>query len=400
MTKRLLSLIAFIVVGIFVTFLALDAYYVVDAKEIAIVQYLNGSLEVVNQAGPHLGYWGKITKYPKLGQFWFSASQDQGDAKDQSMRIRFNDGAHGFISGSAAFELPITEPKKMIELHTLYGSSAAVEHALIRTVFEKSIYMTGPLMSSKEVAGERRNDLLKYIEDQVLLGVYKTQTRNIQDKDPLTGNTRTIAITEIVKDDAGTIQRQDESPLGRFGIRVSNLSINKIAFEQQVEEQIQAQQRALQQVQLAIAKAKEAEQAAITAAKDGEAKAATAKWEQEVIKAKEVTFAQQKLEVAKLDRLAAEQKKAKDILEGEGESTKRRLIMSADGALAQKLEAYVKVQQSYAENFGKYQGNWVPSIVMGGGDGKNGFNGASHLIEMLSAKTAQDLAIPFNFQKK
>jgi hypothetical protein len=144
-------------------------------------------------------------------------------------------------------------------------------------------------------------------------------------------------------------------------------------------------------VQTAVAEAKKAEQAAITAEKNGQAEAAKAKWEQEVIKAKEVTAAQQRLQVAQLDAQAAEQQKRRDILEGEGEATKRQLIMNADGALDKKLAAYVEVQKSYAGAIASYQGNWVPTVVTGSGQGAN--NGALTLLDMIGAKAAMDLGV-------
>ena len=400
MGNQFMRLVFFCILGLVVIFAALDSYFVLDADTVAVVQYLNGTLELKTSPGPTFCWWGKVTKYPKRDQFWFSAMADQGTPQDQSLPVRFNDNANAMISGSASYEYPINVPAKMIELHTLYGSPQAVAHALVRTVFEKAVYTTGPLMSSKEAAAERRNDLLFYIQDQVVGGAYKTNTVTIQDKDPMTNAPRTRAITQITLNKDGTPAREDESPLTRFLIRTTNLSINKVAFDPTVEAQMQEQQRALQQVQIAIAKAKEAEQAAITAAKNGEAQAATAKWEQEVIKARAVTQAEQQLDVATLEKKAAEQTKQKDILLGEGESIKRRLIFQADGALSLKLNAMIQMNKDQWDAIAKYPGNWVPTIIMGS-DGKpnSNHNGAQALIDMLSVKTAQELGLNITAKK-
>jgi len=169
------------------------------------------------------------------------------------------------------------------------------------------------------------------------------------------------------------------------------------------------------EVQTAIANAKKAEQAAITAEKNGEAEAAKAKWEQEVIKAKEVTKAEQEKQVAEtaakkekvvaetaaeqrknvqaLDLESAKMKKEADIALGEGESQRRKLVMSADGALEKKLEAYLKVNEMYATAIGNYKGNWVPTVQTGGSAAGNAQNGAIDLINLLAVKTAKDLAL-------
>ena len=99
-------------------------------------------------------------------------------------------------------------------------------------------------------------------------------------------------------------------------------------------------------------------------AKKGEADAARAKWEQEVIKAKMVTEAQQKLEVAQLDTPAAEQFKRAETLRGEGEGARRRLVMEADRALEKKLQTYSEVSKLYASAIKDYKGHWVPGVVM------------------------------------
>jgi len=153
------------------------------------------------------------------------------------------------------------------------------------------------------------------------------------------------------------------------------------------------------QIQTAVVKAKEAEQEKLTVEAKGAADAARAKWAQEVIKATEVTAAEQRVQVARLDADAAALKKKKDILEGEGEGEKKRLIMSADGALEQKLRAYIEVNKMYADAMAKYQGAWVPGVVMGGAGGGAGRagGGATDLIDMLSVKTARDLSLDMGF---
>jgi regulator of protease activity HflC (stomatin/prohibitin superfamily) len=363
-----------------------------NADEVMVVQSpISGTLTWHKDAGLKWQGFGRVTRYHKRAQFWFS-KPGEGRKADESIRVRFNDGGRADISGSIAWEMPL-DNKNLTAVHTRYGSEQAVQQQLVRTVVEKAVYMTGPLMSSKESYAERRNELLQFIEDQVQNGVYRTETRQERIPDPMTGQPKTVNVVTLVKDGGGRIVRSEESPLVSFGIRTFNTSINRVHYDETVDTQIAQQQQAIMDVQTAVANAKKAEQDAITTAKHGEAEAAKAKWEQEVIKARAVTEAQQKLEVARLEAQAAEQNKRKSILEGEGESTKRRLIMNADGALDKKLATYLEVQRVYAEAIKGYQGNWVPSVVMGAQGQTGAGSGAMTLVELLGAKAAMDLSL-------
>ena len=351
----------------------------VDANEVVVIQSpASGDLNVYNTAGVKWQGMGKTTVYHKLETYEFV------------IPVRFNDGGHGEINGSVNYELP-RDRDNMIELHTKYGSQESIQKDLVETVVNKSVYMTGPLMSSKESYAEKRTSLILYIEDQIKNGVYATGQKEVKQKDPVTGLEKTVTLVEIQKDPTGMPLRQEESVLNSYGIRTSNFAVSKLPYDDVVESQIKQQQELAMKVQTAVASSKEAEQRAITAAKEGEANAATAKWKQEVIKAQAVTEAQQKFEVAKLDAMAAEQTKRKEILLGEGEATRRRLVMSADGALEKKLAAYVETQKMWAEAMSKMIQPVVPQIVMG--DAQRSGNATTNFMELIGIKSARDLAL-------
>lgn len=380
-------------IALFLLIAPFKSFEYLSASELMVIQApFSGKLNWHITPGVKWQSFGAVTKYHKRSQLWFSAKPDQGKRENESLRIRFNDGGHATMSGSIAWEMPV-DNEHLTSVHTKYGSQEAVEGQLIKTVVEKAVYMTGPLMSSQESYAARRPEILQYIEDQVQNGVYMTSVHEVTTKDMMTGSDKTVKVTEIARRPDGSFIRTDTSPLVEFGIRTFNPSINEITYDETVEKQIKAQQEATMQVQTAQAKAREAEQEAITAAKNGEAKAAAAKWEQEVIKAKMVTEAQQKLEVAQLDAKSAEQTKRQQILLGEGEAERRKLVMSADGALEKKLDAWLKSQEMWANAIKEFKGNLVPGIVMGSGGGQNAASNAAGLVELLTAKAAKDLAL-------
>ena len=361
----------------------------IPATDIVVIQgIIDGKLHVYSTPGVVFQNFGKVTHYQKRFQFYFSSDKKRGSDTDQSIRIRFNDSGHGTLSGEVSCENP-TDPELVKALYQKYSTQEQVEQQLIYPTIVNSVYMTGPLMSSVESSAGRRAEVLTDVEDQASNGIYKRTSQEIRVRDAMTGIERTVTQVTITKDTNGIVLRNEQSPLKKFGIHLFNLSISEIAYDKDVEDQIQAQRKAYLEVQTAVAEAKKAEQAALTVAKQGEATAAQAKWAQEAIKAKAVTEAQQQKEVAQLQKEAAESTKQRDILLGEGEAEKKRLIMAADGALAQKLDAYVKVQTAYAQNFCKQP--LVPSTqILGSGSGM-GNGQVPAFIDLLTAKTLRDL---------
>lgn len=400
---QIFALIIAFVVMVVLLFSVGNMFENVDAGEVCVIQSpVSGKLAWYMTPGIKWQGFGKVTQYKKRMQFWFSAKGDQGDPTDDSLKIRFNDGGNAHISGGLSWEMPLEE-EHLTLLHTKFGSIEAIDHDLIRPVMEKSVFMSGPHMSSTESYAGRRSELLALIEDQAKNGILSTRTKTKVDKDPLTGLDRTITAAEVAVDDAGKPVRSTESPLIEYAVKTDNYTVNSILYEDRVEEQIKQQQQSTMAVQIAIADAKRAEQQLLTTKKEGEATAAKAEWEQKTIAAKTeqealmvknvaTTKAEQELAVAELGTKAAEQKKLADIAIGEGESERRKLAMAADGALEKKLEALVQINQAYATAIGQHQGNWVPTVVMGSGKDASAV-GATGLIDLLTAKTARDLAV-------
>ena len=127
----------------------------VDAGKICVIQApVSGELTIhFNQGLKYQGF-GKVTNYNKETEYSFSSAVDKGTRTDESISIRFNDGGKARISGSFRYELPRLR-EQMVELHSKYGSQEAVDQELVRTIIEKAVYMTGPLMSSKQSSSEK-----------------------------------------------------------------------------------------------------------------------------------------------------------------------------------------------------------------------------------------------------
>lgn len=365
-----------------------------EANNVMVIQSVSGDLKCYTEPGPQWQGFGDVQKYPRRGTYSFDRHvvNDGKVVDDTGKGLQFNDGGKGTLYGSINWEMP-TDCKQIIAIHRAFGSSRGIEAQGVSRMVNSAVYLSGTMMSSTESSAEKRGMLVDIINDQAQNGVYQTATRSVDQPDQITGEKRHVNIVEIVRGPDGRPKRQQGSILEQYGIHLQPMAVENLAYSKEVEAQIAERQKATQQVQLSQANARKAQQDAITAEESGKAKAAAARWEQETIKAKLVTEAQQKLEVATLAAKEAEQYKREQVLRGEGDAERRRLVMSADGALDKKLEAYTQVQSAWATAFANFQGQLVPTVTMAGGAGSNAVAGTQNLIEMLSAKTAKDLAL-------
>ncbi len=372
----------------------------IQADEIVIKQDLvGGQLHVWDTPGPHAVLWGTVTRYKRSAQLWFSAKEDEGTKTDDSIKVRFNDGGHGNISGSLRYTLP-TDPNKMLTLHQTYHSMEAIDHELVRQVVNKGVYMSGPLMSSRESYAEKRADLINYITDQIQYGVYRTEHDQIKTTDPLTGQEKVVDIVRPKQNPhfANGIEREEESPIQKFGMSASNITINGIDYDPVVEAQIKQQQEAIMAVQQAIVNARKAEQDTLTVEQQGKAAAAKAKWDQEVEKATAVTSAEKDkavavtqaekdkdvaalaLETAKLNALQT-------VTTAKADADAKRLAVQANNNFQERINAYEKVMEAWATAYGAQR--QTPDIQLGPG----GAGGTAAAMDLLAVKAARDLQV-------
>lgn len=364
---------------------------VLNADEVMVCQSVrNGNLTWYLTPGPKPQLLGKCTHYPRRDLFEF-----------QETKVQFNDGGGANMSGSIQYEIPTTVDELNL-LHSRFGDAESVKQHLIKRIIEKAVIMTGPLMSSRESYAEKKPLLISYIEDQAQNGVYKTRTYDKQVTDEISGQVKTVAIVEILRNKSNEIERQERSVAQEHGIELKNFSVSDINYQESIIKQINKQQEIVMEAQTAVAAAKTAEQRAYTAEQQGKASAAEAKWKQEAIKAQAVTQAQQEREVAELQaqrilqvatldaQTALQEKNAKE-LRAQGEAAYKKAILAADNALEQRLNAYIKVNELYASAIAQHQGALVPSVMMGSQSGTP--NAGLDLMSLFTAKTARDLSV-------
>ena len=301
------------------------------------------------------------------------------------------------IYGSLRVKLP-TDPTYLARIQTDYNGMDRLMNDLVRPTVTKVIYSSGPLMSAFESYAEKKNDLIEYITDQLNNGVYKTAVKTIETIDPISGEKKTVKIATLVADEnsPGGYARSEKSPFQYYGISIGaneggQVSISKIDYSQKVKDQIAQQQEANMMVQTSKAKTLAAQQEAIRAEEAGKAAAMEAKWQQEKIKAVEVTKAEQAYEVARLQALEAKEIAKKIEQEGAAKAAANRQLVAAGLTPAERAEWDYKTAVGVAEALAKSNVKWVPEVMIAGKDGGN-FNpldavGYNYLLDIAKKQS-------------
>lgn len=308
---------------------------------------------------------GTTTEYYKTQQYWFGGKDADGKEHGTPIRLIFNDASVGYIYGSLRIKLPTSEDK-LAKIHTDYNGMDRLMNDLVSQTVVKVVYASGPLMSAFESYAEKKNDLIAYVDDQLTSGVYKTSVKEVVITDSFTGEEKKIKVASLFADEnaPGGYKRSETSPFAYYGIEIGQVAISDIQYDDKVTQQIEAQQQANMSIQTKKSEALAAQQDAIKAEAEGKAAAAKAKWEQERIKATEVTKAEQEREVARLAAEKAEFEKKRIIAEGQAEAEANRLKVAAGLTPQERAEWEYKTKVGVAEAMSKIQ---LPRIVNAAG---------------------------------
>lgn len=341
----------------------------VKNETIVVNQYpFTGNMEYWTTPGFHWQWWGKTTTYYKTQQLWFGSDSESGEQQGNPIPVIFNDASDGMIYGSLRVKLP-TDPKFLARIQTDYNGMERLMNDLVRPTVTKVIYASGPLMSAFESYAEKKNDLIEYITDQLNNGVYKTAVKQAKVTDAITGEEKTVKIATLIPDSlsAGGYKRSESSPFAYYGLEIGQVAVSKIAYSDKVNSQIARQQEANMLIATSKAQAAAAQQESIRAEEEGKAIAMKAKWEQEKIKAVEVTKAEQEYEVARLSALKAKEDAKRIEAQGLAEAAAARAKVQAGLSPLERATIDKETAIGVAQALANSEVRWVPEVMIVGG---------------------------------
>jgi uncharacterized membrane protein YqiK len=302
--------------------------------------------------------------------------------------------------GIAQYVLP-TDPQEMINMHNAHRTPQSLVAKRLAPYTSECLASSAQLMSAEmHYSGGRATMAQNYL-DQLQKGVYLLTTVEKTVYDSLENETKKVYENIFQIDAAGSKLRKFSS-IKEYGITVADAQITTVDYEQRVDDMLGKKIESATKASVSKQEAITAQQQAISAKAEGERNLITIEYQQKQEQTKQVVQAETQVKLAEKDkekqRIAAEAaeleaRKIKTLADATAYEKQR--IMSADGALDKKLEAYKYVMAEGFKAISNYEGAWVPSIISGGG-GMSGNNAAFSMMEMLSIKAAKDLSLDMN----
>ena len=369
----------------------------VKNEQIVVNQFpFSGEMEYWTTPGFKWQWFGKTTHYYKTNQLWFGSDNEDGKQMGNPIPVIFNDASDGQIYGSLRVKLP-TDPTYLARIQTDYNGMDRLMQDLVRPTVTKVIYASGPLMSAFESYAEKKNDLIEYITDQLNNGVYKTTVKTVETVDPITNEKKTLKIASLIADEnaPGGYKRSEVSPFSYYGLEIGQVAVSKIGYSETVRKQIAQQQEANMMVQTSKAKTLAAQQEAIRAEEAGKAAAMEAKWQQEKIKAVEVTKAEQEYEVSRLAALKAKEDAKRIEAQGLAEAAAAKAKVAAGLSPLEKATIEKETAIGIAQALADSKVRWVPEIIVAGNSGNS-----NNAMDAVGLNMMMDIVKKMNSEKK
>lgn len=278
-----------------------------DLHTYQVLQYPGGGVRLVSEAGYYNKFGGTSWEYPLNQQAFFSKSAKEGKAEDESIKVHFNDAGTADISSFIMYALPASDDKRLA-LHKAFGGSIAnIEHAIYSHLVN-CIKSSGPLMSASENQSSRKSEFNQVVEDQLRHGLFemKRVMRTLTDRVDDKGKPIAVEATEILKDEKGVPVRAEPSPLESYGIEIRQFSITDTTYDEMTKQQFAAKQAAFLAAEKSKAQREQEIQQRLMVEQQGLRQVAEIEAAANQVKAKALTEANQRVEVAVKTKQEAE----------------------------------------------------------------------------------------------
>ncbi|MCP5078103.1 MAG: hypothetical protein GY951_08625 [Psychromonas sp.] len=435
--KGVIFLIPLLVLG----FVLSNSFFYAEPGYIYHVRTVTGSEEVVSEVGykfyPFGRYnaWKRAMTVQSVSGITSNSINAEKDANEAAaslppMSIMFLDQVDAHAEATVRFSIP-SDPESFLKLAHEYRSPENLLRTALMPSFKETLQANASLMTAEEYYAGGRTEFNSEFEKQMSVGIFLVKREEIRvksnrrskasanaslgkDQEEYDEDEKTIFVVRKVLDKDGLPRIKNQRFL-EFGITVVSALITDMKPNTKFIKRMQLKQQASADRAIAREQRVQEEEQRLLAIARGEREVAQRQAKAKVDQIQKTTEAEteKQLAITKAEKLKAMAAISKDTaainLEkakiesqtirtlSDAEAYKKQVILKADNALAQKLDAEIKIQKIWAEAFAVRK---VPTTVFGGGGNSGTPVGSDAEVKAFMQMLTLDAAKRLNYNRE
>jgi len=428
-----------LLVGVAAVILSKSIFYA-EPGYIYHVRTVLGSEEVISDVGYKFYPFGRYNSW-KRAMTVQSISGSSGSIKaerDSSntsaslppMSIMFLDQVDALAEATVRFSIP-ADPESFLKMAHEYRTPENLLRTALMPSFKETLQANASLMSAEEYYSGGRTEFNSDFENQMNNGIYLVKREEVSvrstkqtkssanaalgtDQEQYGDENKTIFIVKKVLDNTGLPKRKKQR-FNEYGITVISALVTDMRPNQKFVERMQLKQKASADRAIAREQRVQEEEQRLLAIARGEREVAERQAKAKVEQIQKTTEAEtdKQLAITEAIKLKEQASIGKDTAQinllkarieaetkrtlAEAEAYQKKVILQADNALAQKLDAEIKIQQLWAEAFAQRK---VPSTVFGSGGQSGAPVGSDAEVKAFMQLLTLDAAKRLNYNRE
>lgn len=399
-----------IVAGLIVLYVLSKSFFYAEPGYIYHVRTVTGNEAVVTEVGYKFYPFGRYNSWKRamtvqaatgasLNAISAEKDSDNASASLPPLSIMFLDQVDAHAEATVRFSIPSDE-QSFLQLAHEYRSPENLLRTALLPAFKETLQANASLMAAEEYYAGGRTEFNSEFENQMSNGIFLVKREEVavrstrsttgsanaalgSDQEAYGEDAKTVFLVKKVIDANGQPRRKSQR-FNDFGITVVSALVTDMRPNQKFIERMQLKQKASADRAIAREQRVQEEEQRLLAIARGEREVAERQAQAKVEQIQKTTEAEteKQLTITGAEKLKAEAAISKETAEinlekakieaqtqrtlADAEAYQKRVILEADNALAQKLEAEVRIQELWSDAFAKRS---VPTNVFGGGQG-------------------------------
>ena len=395
------------------------------------VRTIFGDEKMVRDVGYNTHWWGRVNAWKNAmsvqsvrGGDGFLYAESEGGSMSASLppqTLVFLDQVDARVTATARFQLPEDEAQ-FLELARQFRSPENLLRTELIPAFQETLGASASLMAAEEYFSGGRTEFNTEFQNQMQNGIYLVKRQEVlrqvsrggtgtanaalgEDQQEFGDDQQVVFVVEKLLDANGQPRRKQQN-FGQFGITVVSARVTDVDPNERFKSRMEQKQDAAAARSVAREQRIQEEEQRLLAISKGEREVAERQAQAKVIQIERTTQAQTEKQLAvteaekRREQARIERERAEILLEtaridaearrvaADAEAYAKQQILNADNALAQKLEAEIRIQELWAAAYAKRQ---VPQYVFGAGGGGGGAPGGPPMGSDSESRLLQQL---------